>query len=315
MSHLSLSSMRQFLYSSISSINQNKLNGMIAEIDLRNTLNDLGFSKRISPGGWIVRNVGPEVFGHHTSVFFPETIKVGEDYPENRTFEEPPRALHTICATMHQIGIYSYYCIPVVIRDDDYTSVKWYSTQLGIPSQDSYHPFPENLKNYGERTRNYNFLRYKSDSSMIPEVAVPEEFSKEHIRVHFQNKFMCEMSDIDAIFWGEQYTYPIEIKEKTAAEDKQIGEYFEIEIEPFISIAKLFSRRENYESIFFIREAEDNRTKNKSKWWFTTLNKIRQDFDRISGQICNSKCNRKNGVIRISKDFFHPLNRNQLTSL
>lgn len=123
------------------------------------------------------------------------------------------------------------------------------------------------------------------------------------------------MSDIDAIFWGEQYTYPIEIKEKTAAEDKQIGEYFEIEIEPFISIAKLFSRRENYESIFFIREAEDNRTKNKSKWWFTTLNKIRQDFDRISGQICNSKCNRKNGVIRISKDFFHPLNRNQLTSL
>jgi hypothetical protein len=315
MSHLSLSSMRQFLYSSISSINQNKLNGMIAEIDLRNTLNDLGFSKRISPGGWIVRNVGPEVFGHHTSVFFPETIKVGVEYPDNRNLEEPPRALHTICATMHQIGIHSYYCIPAVIRDDDSSSVKWYSTQLGIPSQDSYHPFPENLTNYGFRTRNYNFLRYKSDSSLIPEIAVPEEFSKEHIRVHFQNKFMCEMSDIDAIFWGEQYTYPIEIKEKTAAEDKQIGEYFEIEIKPFVSIAKIFHQRENQDSLIFIRENEENKNKNKSKWWFTTLQKIKKDFDRIGGQISKPMNNKKNPVFGISKDFFLPLNKNQLMNL
>ena len=123
------------------------------------------------------------------------------------------------------------------------------------------------------------------------------------------------MSDIDAIFWGEQYTYPIEIKEKTAAEDKQIGDYFEIEIEQVVSNAEIFSRRGNQESIFFIREVEENKIKIKSKWWFTTLNKIRKDLNRIGDQICNLKFKRKHAAIKISKDFFVPLNRNQLTNL
>src|SRR5208283_1950732 len=106
MSHLSLLSMRQYLRKSMSSINQNKMHGMIAEIDFRNTLTTLGFSGRISPGGWIVRNIGQNTFGHQTSVFFPMTIKIDAEYPDNRGFEEPPRALHTICSTMHQIGIH-----------------------------------------------------------------------------------------------------------------------------------------------------------------------------------------------------------------
>ena len=315
MSHLSLSSMRKFLYSSISSINQNKLNGMIAEIDLRNTLNDLGFSKRISPGGWIVRNVGPEVFGHHTSVFFPETIKAGEEYPENRNFEEPPRALHTICATMHQIGIYSYYCIPVVIRDDDYTSVKWYSTQLGIPSQDSYHPFPENLKNYGERTRNYNFLRYKSDSSMIPEVAVPEEFSKEHIRVHFQNKFMCEMSDIDAIFWGEQYTYPIEIKEKTPAEDSKVGKYFGLDVGPFVKLAFYAAKRGNLHSLFIVREINNTTERKLVNWWFIPFEKLARFASWIPVSGGTNMRGGGSSVIKVPKAEFLPLNKSNLEKL
>lgn len=315
MSHLSLSSMREYLYSSISSINQNKLNGMIAEIDLRNTLNDLGFSKRISPGGWIVRNVGPEVFGHHTSVFFPETIRAGVEYPDNRNFEEPPRALHTICATMHQIGIHSYYCIPAVIRDDDSSSVKWYSTQLGIPSQDSYHPFPENLTNYGLRTRNYNFLRYKSDSSQIPEVAVPEEFSKEHIRVHFQNKFMCEMSDIDAIFWGEQYTYPIEIKEKTAAEDSKVGKYFGLDVGPFVKLAFYAAKRGNLHSLFIVREINNTTERKLVNWWFIPFEKLASFASWIPVSGGTNMRGGGSSVIKVPKSEFLPLNKSNLEKL
>ncbi|MFH0894776.1 MAG: hypothetical protein V2A54_10100, partial [Bacteroidota bacterium] len=72
--------MRNYLSSSISSINQNKTNGMLAEIDLRNTLADLGFGGRISQGGWIVRSVGSGVFGHHSAVLFPQTIIENVEY-------------------------------------------------------------------------------------------------------------------------------------------------------------------------------------------------------------------------------------------
>jgi len=122
MGKISLQPMQEYLSKSISSLNQNKLNGILAEIEFREYLSGIGYIDKISPGGWIVRNIGEGVFGHHTQVFFPQTIEPEADY-SNVNFDEPPRGLHTICATMHQIGIKSYYCAPEIENDDDPTSV------------------------------------------------------------------------------------------------------------------------------------------------------------------------------------------------
>jgi hypothetical protein len=123
MAKLNINSMRNYLSLSISSINQNKINGMLAEIDLRNTLITLGFDGRISQGGWIMRNVGPGVFGHNTAVIFPQTIKPDTSYDVGRQLEEAPLALHTICSTMHQIGVHSYYCVPSITTENDPSSI------------------------------------------------------------------------------------------------------------------------------------------------------------------------------------------------
>lgn len=88
MSRIDITTMRQYLSRSISSINKNKTNGMLAEIDLRNTLNQLGFGDRISQGGWILRNVGAGVFGHHTIVLFPMTIDLSKKYGAGRKLED-----------------------------------------------------------------------------------------------------------------------------------------------------------------------------------------------------------------------------------
>jgi hypothetical protein len=305
MSHLSLSSMRQYLRKSMSNINQNKMFGMIAEIDFRNTLNHLGFSNKISPGGWIVRNIGQDTFGHQTSVFFPMTIKVNNEYPDNRNFEEPPRALHTICSTMHQIGIHSYYCVPAVLIDDDPNFIKWYSTQLGIPDHDPFHTFPENLSNFGLRTRSYNFLRYDNDSSLIPEEAVPEEFTKEHIRVIFQNKFMSEMSDIDGIFWGQENTYPIEIKEKTVAIDQRVGKYFGLDVGPFVKLAFYAAKRGNLHSLFIVREI-DNAKDRKLLNWFASWVPMSGGRNMLGGG---------STVIKVPQSEFSPLTKENLQAL
>jgi hypothetical protein len=268
--------MRSYLSSSISSINQNKINGMLAEIDLRNTLINLGFGGRISQGGWIMRNVGAGVFGHTTAVIFPQTIQLDTDYSVGRQLEEPALALHTICSTMHQIGVNSFYCVPSIATNNDASSISWQTKQLGIPVVQPYTPLIPTIQNFGARGRRYNFLRYKTNANQIPVASIPEEFTKEHLRVNFQDQFMCEMSDIDGVLWGQQYTYPIEIKEKTPGNDTKVGDYFGLDVGPFVKLAYYAAKKGNLHSLFFVREINDTINRQLVNWWFITFDKLAQ---------------------------------------
>ena len=249
---------------------------MLAEIDLRNTLGLLGFGRRISQGGWILRNVGPRLFGHHTVVVFPETIQPNVNYDVGRSPEPPPASLHTICSTMHQIGVRSYHCVPSVAVPNDTSSVIWKATQLGIPDPQSYTPLLTAITSFSDRTRGYNFLRYHTDASVIPETSVSEEFTKEHLRITIQSAFMTEISDIDGIIWGQQYTYPIEIKEKTAAQDTKLGDYFGLDVGPFVKLAFYAAKKGNLHSLFFVREINNTEERALVDWWFITFDKIAQ---------------------------------------
>lgn len=308
MSRLSLNSMKEYLSKSISSLNRNKLLGLLAEIDFREYIGSLGLENRISPGGWIVRNVGAGTFGHHTAVFFPEIIQPNTEYSAGRQFNEPPRALHTICATMHQIGIESYYCTPVIHTADDATTIDWYSTQLGIPVNEPYVLLTEDVDNFSLRGRRYNFLRYHTDTSTIPDFSVPEEFTKENLRIAFNTRFMCETSDIDGIFWGQQYTYPIEIKEKTPANDSKVGDYFGLDVGPFVKLAFYAAKRGNLHSLFVVKEIDNPDDRNLVQWWFITFDTMAQYASWIP---MGGGVNMQGGgstVVKIPKAEFRPLN-------
>jgi hypothetical protein len=315
MSKLNIDAMHGYLSRSISSINRNKINGMLAEIDLRNHLQQLGFGNRISQGGWIVRSTGDGFFGHHTNVFFPMTITPNSNYSGDRKFEEPPRRLHTICSTMHQIGIHSYFCLPVIEEDNNPESVMWYSTQLGIPEDDSYHELTGSVNNFIERSRNYNFLKYHTDSAQIPEDYIAEEFSKENLRVTFQNKFMCEMADIDGVFWGERYTYPIEIKEKTCANDNRLGPYFGIDAGPFVKLAFYAAKKGNLHSIFIVKEIDNPEDRNLIAWWFITFETLAQYASWIPRGGGKGMGGGRSTVIMIPRNEFKELNQENLITL
>lgn len=269
--------MKQFLSKSVkNTYNRNKLIGLRAEIELRNTLNDMGFKNRISAGGWISRSTENNNFGHKTVVVFPQTITPGISYSPDRLLEEPPRGLHTICATMHQLGIFSYHCVPTIAVQNDYYSIKWDATQLGVPFSDTYHEFPQILSGFMPRRRRHNFLNNNADISLIPDAAIPDLFSKEHLRVNLQNKLMTETVDIDGIFWGERYTYPIEIKEKTPANDPRLGKYFGLDIGPFVKLAFYAAKKGNLHSLFIVREINNTEERNLVNWWFITFDKLAQ---------------------------------------
>ena len=316
MSTLSTDSMRRYLSRSISSMNRNKLNGLLAEVDLRQHLADLGFADRISPGGWIARKDGPGEFGHQTVVFFPEVILPDTDYPADRIFPAPSHGLHTICATFHQTGISAYFCAASVPEQNNAEDIMWHAKQLGLPADQPYARFPDCLTGaFRRRERNYNFLRYQTDTATIPAHAIAEEYSKENIRVAFQNSFMAEMSDVDGIFWGQQFTYPLEIKEKTPAHDRALGDFFGLDLGPFVKLSYYAAKRGNLHSIFIVREIDSVEDRNLVAWWFIRYEDLAQYASWIQQGGGRSMIGGQSSVVRVHKAEFRPLDAANLRSL
>ena len=288
---------------------------MLAEIDLRDTLTALGFGGRISQGGWIMRNFGAGVFGHNAIVAFPQTIQPEIDYSIERQLEDPPMSLHTICSTMHQIGVHSYYCIPSIAVDDDTNSISWQTKQLGIPMIPPYTPLIPSISNFSLRNKPYNFSRNHTDANQIPVASIPEEFTKEHLRVNFQNQFMCEMSDIDGILWGEQFTYPIEIKEKTAGNDSKVGVFFGIDLGPFVKLAFYAAKKGNLHSLFFVKEINNEIDRQLINWWFITFDSLAL-FASLgySARVRNLQGGGST-VVKIPKGEFTPMTQATLSAL
>lgn len=315
MSKMNLNSMRKYLSQSLSSLNMNKVNGILAEIDLRKKLTEIGFDDRISQGGWIIRNTGKENFGKINYVIFPLTISVEHSYKAGRTLEEPQIALHTICSTMHQIGIHSYFAVPSIGKVNDPSSIGWFIKQLGIPSIMDYQSLNSILQQFETRATHYNFLRYNTNADIIPAESLPEVFTKEQLRVSIQNNSICEMSDIDGIFWGQQHTYPLEIKEKTVANDRRLGDYFGIDVGPFVKLAFYAAKKGNLHSLYFVREIDNPQERNLIQWWYITFDRMAlfASWVPISGG--RGMSGGTSSVVKIPKSQFTPLNARDISNL
>lgn len=311
---LALPEMRSYLSASIPSLNENKLRGLLAEVDFRAHLAALGYANQVSRGGWIARVVGPGIFGRHTAVFFPETVQPGVDYTPGR---QPPAdpGLHTIAATFHQSGVHAFYCAAEVHIPNDTASLRWKAVQLGIPNPPGYVNFPDGIPNFTSRSHRYNFLRSTTNTTGIPNTAVPEEFSKEHLRVSFQTKFMQEMSDVDGIFWGQQHTYPVEIKEKTPAASTKLGPCFGLDLGPFVKLAFYAAKRGNLHSLFVVREIDDAATRNLVQWWIITFDELAQFASWNPRGGGTSMTGMASTTVLIPKAAFRPLDAAALAAL
>jgi hypothetical protein len=316
MSSLSVKTMRAFLARSISSLNRNKLNGLLAEVSFRAHLRELGFGDRVSRGGWIARRTGAGEFAHRTAVFFPETIVANREYSPDRSLPAPDIGLHTICATFHQSGIGAYFCAPTISRGEDPESINWHSVQLGLPVAQHYRQFPKSVESlFTARHRRYNFLRYDAPAESIPTEAIAEEFTKEHLRVQFQNAFMAQIADIDGILWGEQFTYPLEIKEKTPAFDRGLGEFFGLDVGPFVKLAYFAARRGNLHALFVVREIDHAETRNLVDWWFITFERLALFASWIFRAGGTAMGGGASSVVCIPKAEFQRLDREHLEKL
>ena len=298
------------------SVNEGNLRGTLAEIDFREHLKGLGFQERVSPGGWIVRRKGPAIFGHSTAALFPEIVLATQQYPPCRELPNPTHGLHTICATFHQSGIACFFCAATVMLDNHPSSLEWHAVQLGLPSQQPYQPMLDVLAplNFTVRGRRYNSLRHHTDTTAIPDIAVPEEFSKEHLRVAFNTHYLAEISDVGAIFLGQKHTYPIEIKERIQSQSKDLGAFFGLDVGVFVNLTFYMAKRGNLHSLYVVREIDNTQDRNLVQWLFIGFDELAQ-FASWIPQAGGPNMGGASSVVRVPKCEFHPLNAQTLAAL
>src|SRR5437870_10935690 len=78
---ISLKYMRESLSQAYRTVNENKLNGIRAELAFYRYVSSLGFADRLSPGGWIMRPKEVLNFGRDAVAVFPEEIDPDVDMP------------------------------------------------------------------------------------------------------------------------------------------------------------------------------------------------------------------------------------------
>lgn len=70
--------------------------------------------------------------------------------------------------------------------------------------------------------------------------------------------------------------YPVEVKEKTPAHDRRLGQYFGLDIGPFVKLAFYAARRGNLHLIFVVREIDHEAQRNLVEWWHITFEQLAQ---------------------------------------
>jgi hypothetical protein len=304
--------MRKYVKKSLS--NDNKRNGILAEAEFRMFLTHLGMATKASPGGWIMRSARDASLPKRSFVAFPNDIEPDRDYTATSDLAPPPHGMQAVASVFHQHGIEAFAAGATIAKKNDAASIQWYVKQLGLPHIGPWEAFPGVLDQFVPRTRKYNFLRYSVRTKAIPDKLIPDVFAKEHLRIAVQNNFFVELSDVDAVFFGKHRVYPVEIKEKTRGADPS-GEFFGLDVGPFVKLAFYTAHRNDMDSVFVVREIEDTRSRRLKAWWIITFDEIARvaGWTPISGG--KSMGGGRSSVIKIPFAAFRPLNAKVLASL
>lgn len=278
MPSISRQQMRNYLSKNATSSNPKALRDTLARIELKNHLVEIGLGDRMSTGGWMARVAGTGPFGRTTVAMFPEVIVAGREYAPDRDLPVPAQVLYTICASLHHCGISSYYCAAKPQVDGGPVRVDWHARQLDAASAWEYEPIADAFQRlqFAARTRTDPPFTDGTNATVIPEAAIPEEFSREHLRISFSTHYLSEVADIHGILWSPRRAHVLEVAENTSAESADMGPFFGLDVGPFAKLAFYAAKRGNLHSLYVVREIDNPNDRNLVNWLFITFDQLAQ---------------------------------------
>lgn len=313
-----LADMRDYLSKSLASLNKNKLVGLLAEIAFRKYLSSLGWENRVTPGGWIARPRRSEKNPAGELVLIPILKHTGET-DEAAARRSAPFLLPAL--QLHMAGVKAIACFassPSHVPGD-FPKLTWTCQEIrgtaGGAIQGKSTSFPQGLTGLSARVRRHAFLKYKTDTKDIPDVEIAGEFSKEACRVTFQEAWQVELTDFDGILFGKQKTYPIEIKEKSVGSDKATGDYFGLDLGPFVKLAFFNVRDTHLEGIFIVHEVGDGPDRPHRAWWMAKFGDLARHASWQPRGGGRNMLGGSSSTVMVPKWAFRPVNRETLDEL
>lgn len=269
-----------FLETQWSSINENKIKGIKAEIRLDNYLHSENIIPLISyviPGGWIISPGKNSLIDTTTKgriALLPIPTKFS--WTEN-SITTPLTAQIIAESYFRQVGIKTYFAkfdtSENVIIEEGFqipshgnyqTSYELRFYKVGangleeVPFHDVFIDFPVRAGMRGLRVYQLNRIDLNLEPWDNSNIAT-KLFWKEYVRYFIQVKRYVSSNDLDFFLIGKSgKAYPVELKSKTVYTDRTIGDWFGIDVGPYTKLSFFVSLSNNMEALYFIEEIDNN---------------------------------------------------------
>ncbi len=277
----------RFLETQWSSINDNKIIGIEAEVRFENHLNSVpirSLFQFIIPGGWIISP------GNNRQTSLPTknriaVLPIPKPFTWSGTINMPAFSGQVLAHSyFQQAGIEVYFAetnaVPNVTNEANFQ----------YPEAGSYlRSYNVDFKRVGEHglevvpittvMRNFS-LRSGAMGMRVSSLhridraqplwgntqTVTNLFWKDYVRYFLQRNYLVSNNDLDFFLVSNSgKSYPVEFKSKTVASGNEIGDWFGIDVGPFAKLSYFTSLSNNMDAIYVVEEVDDDR--NTIEWW------------------------------------------------
>lgn len=273
-----LSDAIRFLETQWSSITENKVLGILAELRFKEFLSARDY--HFVSGGWIVTPGRPTP----GSCDVPALEKICI-LPRQHRFTWQKDGFQNNLLTPAEISAYNYFrevrvktlfASPIEVIEGDFTYPtpsdkkaralypRPYEMQLqevspngaitSVDPMEVFRLFPRRKGNVGVRCHKINRI----DQSAVPwtsALMVSDLFWFEYARYFFQIDYLFSNNDLDLFVIGPSgASYPVEIKSKAAAKDTALGEWFGIDMGPFAKLTFFTANKRNNDALYVVEE-------------------------------------------------------------
>lgn len=317
----------RFLETQWSSINQNKIKGINAEIRFEAYLNSHAIRPLfdyIIPGGWILApgrntNINPTTKGRIAILPIPKSFSW-----TNGLITIPFAAQVLAESYFRQVGITTYF----VMYDTSGNAL--IENNFAIPMAGNYQisyplefykiganglvqvPLTQVTANFTARNgligmRAYALHRIiRHDPIWNNSAIVTELFWKEYSRYFIHRQFLVSSNDLDFFIVGKSgKAYPIEFKSKTVVVDNSIGDWFGIDVGPFSKLSFFVSLSNNMEALYFVEEVDA--IGNTVEWWGIKFSQLLKNCHWVSQSGGTGMGGGASVTIKVPKIIFEPL--------
>ncbi len=272
-----------FLETQWSSINDNKLKGIHAEISFKSYLHENNV--HYLPGGWILipgKNVIAEIPPHEKICLLPVEYDFTWCGNTEALFETNVTPAQVSAYNyFRQLGVTTYFLFPNEINQDNFilptksegtrraNYPKSYDLSFKTisPTGDFIEvPFTTVMSQFSPRKGNIG-LRCYSQNRLNPinppwdnTELVKSLFWFEYARYYCQINYLVSNNDLDLFLVGNSgKSYPVELKSKTPAHSQSLGDWFGIDIGPYAKMSFFTANSMNTDALYIVQEVDDDR--------------------------------------------------------